>query len=154
MNVRITIYHISYHTTYCSKTIFKQFQTSKQSSTQSSTISPHPSTSYIFIIYPPLFKDGNGQFPIKFFFSKKWWSSSKNSSFKVSNPSPTISGSPYTWLNQGQAAESRDPSLCVARCAPPMLARCSSRRRLCSPGIFFRTSLLYKWWYNNHLSGC
>jgi hypothetical protein len=35
-----------------------------------------------------------------------------------------------------------------------MLARCSSRRRLCSPGIFFRTSLLYKWWYNNHLSGC
>ena len=50
---------------------FKQFQTSKQSSTQSSTISLHPSTSYIFIIYPPLFKDGNGQFPIKFCFFKK-----------------------------------------------------------------------------------
>ena len=71
VNVRITIYHLSYHTTYCSKTIFKQFQTSKQSSTQSSTISLHPSTSYIFIIYPPLFKDGNGQFPIKFCFFKK-----------------------------------------------------------------------------------
>ena len=136
MNVRITIYHISYHTTYCSKTIFKQFQTSKQSSTQSSTISPHPSTSYIFIIYPPLFKQRRQwTIPHQVFFFKQMMKFLQNFKFQGFKPFTNYFWVAIRMIKSRQAAESRDPSLCVARCAPPMLARCSSRRRLCSPGI-------------------